>query len=214
MTDSELFEIIHGSYQPFNFLPYLSLSTQHFNYYNNVTTWKLFLVQRLPALDRLPVILHAPKGTSKVAPHSKSRVVFGLVCRLQKEVFTNGNSIHSPIYFHTPPTNHPSINLTTYLLFHPSIHPTTVIPTRPSIRAFVHPTIYPPVGGHVIYHLYVLILFNPTIYLACSNNKYGKNCGLHCQCYQENTESCDPVSGQCNCKAGWTGDYCTEGESK
>ncbi len=51
------------------------------------------------------------------------------------------------------------------------------------------------------------------ITLDCLNNKYGRNCALDCQCYVYNTLSCDPVSGNCSCKSGWTGDVCTEGKS-
>ena len=50
------------------------------------------------------------------------------------------------------------------------------------------------------------------IILVCSDNKYGRNCALDCQCHLKNTVLCDPVSGNCSCKPGWTGQDCTEGK--
>ena len=47
--------------------------------------------------------------------------------------------------------------------------------------------------------------------LDCSNNMYGRNCALNCQCHVKHTLSCDPVFGKCRCKSGWRGDGCIEG---
>lgn len=33
---------------------------------------------------------------------------------------------------------------------------------------------------------------------------FGLNCGERCDCF--NADGCDPVSGQCRCLAGWTGE--------
>ena len=45
---------------------------------------------------------------------------------------------------------------------------------------------------------------------ACSGETYGVNCELECTCISVNTENCDSVNGQCTCKAGWTGENCTD----
>ena len=48
-----------------------------------------------------------------------------------------------------------------------------------------------------------------------SKNKkgtWGEGCTNVCQCNWSNTESCDPVNGQCVCKNGFTGDECSQGQ--
>ena len=41
---------------------------------------------------------------------------------------------------------------------------------------------------------------------------WGEGCTKVCQCNWSNTESCDPVNGQCVCKNGFTGDECSQGQ--
>ncbi|XP_025084650.1 fibrillin-1-like isoform X2 [Pomacea canaliculata] len=43
---------------------------------------------------------------------------------------------------------------------------------------------------------------------ACPSFKYGVNCASNCACKLNNTNSCNPVSGTCTCKTGWTGANC------
>ncbi|PVD35911.1 hypothetical protein C0Q70_02880 [Pomacea canaliculata] len=43
---------------------------------------------------------------------------------------------------------------------------------------------------------------------VCTNNTYGTNCSIQCLCNLTNTVSCDPVTGTCRCKSGWTGPTC------
>ncbi|XP_060591770.1 fibrillin-1-like [Ruditapes philippinarum] len=45
---------------------------------------------------------------------------------------------------------------------------------------------------------------------VCELFKYGTNCEDICTCVRENTDSCDPKTGQCYCKNGWTGDKCDD----
>ncbi|XP_060576563.1 fibrillin-1-like isoform X2 [Ruditapes philippinarum] len=45
---------------------------------------------------------------------------------------------------------------------------------------------------------------------VCDLFKYGTNCEDICTCVQQNTDSCDPKTGQCYCKNGWTGDKCDD----
>ncbi|XP_060570647.1 fibrillin-2-like isoform X2 [Ruditapes philippinarum] len=45
---------------------------------------------------------------------------------------------------------------------------------------------------------------------VCDLFKYGTNCEDICTCVEENTDSCDPKTGQCYCKNGWTGDECDD----
>ncbi|XP_048727710.2 uncharacterized protein LOC125645867 [Ostrea edulis] len=45
--------------------------------------------------------------------------------------------------------------------------------------------------------------------VECSGNRYGPNCGLQCQCNEENTMTCDKRNGTCNCRGGWTGLNCS-----
>ncbi|KAK3103639.1 hypothetical protein FSP39_020698 [Pinctada imbricata] len=43
---------------------------------------------------------------------------------------------------------------------------------------------------------------------ACGDGRFGYNCSSRCVCNPENTSLCDPVSGDCNCKPGWSGITC------
>lgn len=42
----------------------------------------------------------------------------------------------------------------------------------------------------------------------CPPNMWGTNCGKSCICNSNNTESCDPEDGSCNCKIGYQGATC------
>ena len=44
----------------------------------------------------------------------------------------------------------------------------------------------------------------------CDNGHYGTDCSTACSCHPGNTESCDKVTGKCNCTNGWTGVNCTK----
>ncbi len=44
--------------------------------------------------------------------------------------------------------------------------------------------------------------------VACPAGLYGVSCSQTCVCH--NHSSCDAVSGQCVCSAGWTGDTCAQ----
>uniref|UniRef100_A0A3Q2SQ93 EGF-like and EMI domain containing 1 n=1 Tax=Fundulus heteroclitus TaxID=8078 RepID=A0A3Q2SQ93_FUNHE len=44
---------------------------------------------------------------------------------------------------------------------------------------------------------------------ACEAGLWGRGCISRCQC-QDHSVGCDPVSGQCVCEAGYTGDHCEE----
>ncbi len=44
--------------------------------------------------------------------------------------------------------------------------------------------------------------------VACPAGLYGVSCSQTCVCH--NNSSCDAVSGQCECNAGWTGDTCSQ----
>nr|XP_022323001.1 fibrillin-1-like isoform X2 [Crassostrea virginica] len=46
--------------------------------------------------------------------------------------------------------------------------------------------------------------------IECDNGHYGTDCSTACSCHPGNTESCDKVTGKCNCTNGWTGVNCTE----
>uniref|UniRef100_A0A8W8N521 Fibrillin-1 n=1 Tax=Magallana gigas TaxID=29159 RepID=A0A8W8N521_MAGGI len=46
--------------------------------------------------------------------------------------------------------------------------------------------------------------------IDCENGRYGDKCSLNCACNVENTIVCDKVLGNCTCKPGWEGMYCTE----
>lgn len=47
-------------------------------------------------------------------------------------------------------------------------------------------------------------------FLDCENGRYGDKCSLNCTCNVENTILCDKVTGNCTCKPGWEGIYCTD----
>ncbi|WAR05736.1 FBN1-like protein [Mya arenaria] len=44
----------------------------------------------------------------------------------------------------------------------------------------------------------------------CSNGKFGENCAQTCACNMTNTDSCDKVTGNCQCKPVWNGTTCNE----
>lgn len=44
----------------------------------------------------------------------------------------------------------------------------------------------------------------------CSVGTYGEGCGAFCSCH--NGGSCDPATGECQCRPGWVGSDCSEGE--
>ncbi len=46
---------------------------------------------------------------------------------------------------------------------------------------------------------------------ACESGYWGNGCLSKCQC-RENSVGCDPVTGQCVCEAGFTGDHCEKSE--
>ena len=46
---------------------------------------------------------------------------------------------------------------------------------------------------------------------ACPEGRYGSQCLMQCNC--ENGATCNPVNGQCNCSAGWTGQTCNQRKS-
>lgn len=39
----------------------------------------------------------------------------------------------------------------------------------------------------------------------CEPGTYGRNCKQSCKCNWSNTDSCNPVTGECKCKNGWNG---------
>jgi len=47
---------------------------------------------------------------------------------------------------------------------------------------------------------------------ACAAGTFGVNCEERCSCMSNST--CDAVTGQCQCSAGWTGDQCQHGQSR
>lgn len=47
-----------------------------------------------------------------------------------------------------------------------------------------------------------------SVLLACQAGSYGENCQLTCAC---SGAPCDPITGQCICPDGKTGDSCQEG---
>ncbi|XP_048726962.2 uncharacterized protein LOC125645465 isoform X2 [Ostrea edulis] len=53
--------------------------------------------------------------------------------------------------------------------------------------------------------------------ISCSNDcpkfTYGTECDTNCVCERSNSVSCDQDTGECKCKAGWTGARCTCGSS-
>lgn len=44
---------------------------------------------------------------------------------------------------------------------------------------------------------------------GCPRGTFGPSCESSCQC--QNGAACDPVSGACDCAAGWTGIFCEKG---
>lgn len=42
---------------------------------------------------------------------------------------------------------------------------------------------------------------------VCDAGTYGIQCNMTCDCVGENTEACDPATGECKCKEGWHGYY-------
>ncbi|XP_059150289.1 multiple epidermal growth factor-like domains protein 10 [Physella acuta] len=45
---------------------------------------------------------------------------------------------------------------------------------------------------------------------VCQQGKFGPDCNQSCSCVVNNTASCDPRTGQCKCKSGWTFPDCSE----
>ena len=43
----------------------------------------------------------------------------------------------------------------------------------------------------------------------CTDFTFGSNCSQSCKCNKSNTDSCNPVTGQCSCTSGWTGIHCS-----
>lgn len=50
------------------------------------------------------------------------------------------------------------------------------------------------------------------IFTACESGYWGQGCLSKCQC-REISVGCDPVTGQCACEAGFTGDHCENSKS-
>ncbi|XP_060579778.1 multiple epidermal growth factor-like domains protein 10, partial [Ruditapes philippinarum] len=46
--------------------------------------------------------------------------------------------------------------------------------------------------------------------VVCPEGYYGENCTKTCDCDNDNTVSCDPGNGACNCSEGWSGVRCQE----
>ncbi|KAH9505493.1 hypothetical protein Btru_057447 [Bulinus truncatus] len=45
---------------------------------------------------------------------------------------------------------------------------------------------------------------------SCRSFTYGKeSCDKNCRCVKENTQFCDSITGECNCKPGWTSGDCS-----
>lgn len=40
----------------------------------------------------------------------------------------------------------------------------------------------------------------------CEVNTYGQGCSMKCECL--NNGACHPVTGECHCAVGWTGNHC------
>ena len=54
-------------------------------------------------------------------------------------------------------------------------------------------------------------MINIFVYVECSNFTYGQNCSRDCTCVQNNTLTCEPETGACLCRDGWTGTNCDGG---
>ena len=48
------------------------------------------------------------------------------------------------------------------------------------------------------------------LFLACDSGMYGKECSGTCNCSAQ--KSCDPITGNCLCPPGRSGERCDEGE--
>ena len=46
--------------------------------------------------------------------------------------------------------------------------------------------------------------------IDCPEGFYGEGCTDSEECECQNGASCDPVTGQCNCTAGWMGETCNK----
>ena len=51
-------------------------------------------------------------------------------------------------------------------------------------------------------------------FTACTSNTYGVNCTETCDCIASHTnnvdQTCDTVTGACDCESGWNGPRCEE----
>ena len=65
-------------------------------------------------------------------------------------------------------------------------------------------------NAHQVFMLFFNFFFHGN-WLKNKLGTWGYGCSEVCQCNWSNSESCDPVNGQCMCKNGFTGDGCTEG---
>ncbi|CAL1526008.1 unnamed protein product [Lymnaea stagnalis] len=46
--------------------------------------------------------------------------------------------------------------------------------------------------------------------INCHAGTFGPNCSFQCSCSKNNTVLCDPVTGHCECKPGWTSATCSQ----
>lgn len=56
-----------------------------------------------------------------------------------------------------------------------------------------------------------MALFFTASLAVCPNGWFGLGCHFQCPC--ENSNHCDPISGFCVCKDGWTGARCEKGKA-
>lgn len=54
--------------------------------------------------------------------------------------------------------------------------------------------------------IYVVIFI---IFAVCSNGTFGLGCSQTCAC--DNDADCDPLTGECICRSGFTGPTCEQG---
>ena len=47
-------------------------------------------------------------------------------------------------------------------------------------------------------------------FAVCDSTHYGINCTNECKCVANNTVDCNNTTGECSCKAGWTGTFCND----